>query len=70
MISPEHVLARRAALIAQMERKRLEYADLEEDIKQRQQELARRQRAIDVLHGGVLELELLLSQLEEDSPNA
>lgn len=63
------IRARRDALDAQSQAARLQYADLEEAIRQQQQSLALLQRNLDAMHGGLQELDALLITLEESHDN-
>lgn len=58
------IRTRRAALEAQARRARLEYADLEEEIRQQQHDLALLQRNLDAMHGGLQELDELLRMMQ------
>jgi septal ring factor EnvC (AmiA/AmiB activator) len=60
------IRARRAALVAQFDSARLQYADMEEAIKEQQQSLALLQRSLDAMHGGLRELDALLTELEKE----
>lgn len=63
------IRARRDALDAQSQAARLQYADLEEAIRQQQRDLALLQRNLDAMHGGLQELDALLITLEESHDN-
>lgn len=56
------IQARRAALAEQSAQARLQYADLEEAIKQQQAALAALQRNLDAMYGGMQELGALLGE--------
>lgn len=65
-----YIRARRAALDTQSKGARLEYAELEETIKQQQRDLALLQRNLDAMHGAMQELEALLAELtDKEEPN-
>ena len=62
------IRARRATLTAQADKAELEYARLEEQIKQQQQALALLGRNLDAAQGAMQELDSLLEELCADSP--
>ena len=61
ILSARLVTARLAELQASRDREELEYARLEERIKQLQDELRLRGRSLDMTHGRIAELEALLA---------
>lgn len=61
----DQIRARRVALVTQMDVARLQHADLEETIKQQQQTLAMLQRNLDAMHGGLQELDALLTTFDQ-----